>query len=116
MAKFLTENQLSFVKEAIQDELLKRGITAKICKFEERNYKLEVETESFQTYPVMFKKIHIYSHLSGFSMILDKVEGATELYIGLSFRYTSFSGGSNGTDLMDLRFQFIQGSDSIVKI
>ena len=49
MAKFLTDNQLSFVKEAIQDELLKRGITAKISKFEERNYKLEVETESFQT-------------------------------------------------------------------
>ena len=116
MKAILTENQLIFVKEAIQDELLKRGITAKISKCEEINERLEIETESFQTQPVMFKKIHVYTHLSGFAKMLDNVEGAAELYIGLSFRYTLFSGGTNGTDLMDLRFRFIQGSDSIMKI
>lgn len=112
----LTESQLRFVKEAIQDELLRRGITAKIVKCEESDLGVAIMTDSFQTFPVMFKEVYVYNHLSRFSRMLDKVEGATELYIGLSFRYISFSGGSNGTDLMDLRFQFIQGSDSISKI
>lgn len=112
MNKMLSENQMNFVKEKIQVELLKRGITAKIIKCEEKEQRVEILTESFQTFPVMFKEVYVYSHLSGFSRILNK-EGATELYIGLSFRYTSFSGGSNGTDLMDVRFKFIEGSDVI---
>ena len=117
MKTILTEKQLSLVKEAIQDELLKRGIIAKISKIEEINERLVVETESFQTSPVMFKEIYVYSHISGFSMMLDKEqEGAAQLYIGLSFRYTLFSGGTNGSDLMNLRFYFIQGSNRIAKI
>lgn len=113
MKKMLTENQLSLVKEAIQDELLKRGITAKIIKCEEIEHGVEILTESFQTFPVMFKEVYVYSHLSGFS---DTDKNAVELYIGLSFRHISFTGGSNGTDLMDVRFKFVQGSDIIVKI
>jgi hypothetical protein len=115
METTLTSSQSEFVKEAIQDELLKRGITARINRFEEKNERLELETEPFQTYPVMFKKIHVYNHLSGFTFS-NPDKNVIELYIGLSFRYTLFSGGSNGSDLMDLRFRFIKGSTSIQMI
>lgn len=99
-----TELQRNQIKDFIQTELLKRGFLAKIVRFEEVSGRyeprLEFETESFQTTPVIFKSIKV----ENFSSSITKEEGVDgsilyRIWISVHVSYETFEGGSNGTKL-----------------
>lgn len=121
---YLSQENLDTIKAAIQLELLKRGVTAPIVKLEEttgRNqgcdHYINLETEPFQTVPVMFKKLMVSSfstHVSKRkrSELKEGLEGDfISVWISVHYSYESFSGGSNGTELFDINFN-VFGDDS----
>ena len=104
---YLTEENISVIKETIQTELLKRGITAPIIKIEEhiRNgtHRIELQTEPFQTYPVIFKKLWVDNFST--SINIKKYEETDveyyKVWISVYCSYEHFNGGSNGCKLFD---------------
>lgn len=104
---YLTEDNLSIIKEKIQTELLKRGINTPIIKLEEyvRNgsHYIQLQTESFQTFPVLFKKLWIESF--GTSIMIDTYEEEKikyyRVWIRIYYSYEHFEGGSNGCKLFN---------------
>jgi hypothetical protein len=103
----LSHTQIDALKQHIQTEMLRRGYTAPIISFEEvegRNgqTRIEFETATFQTIPVMFKELRVTNFSSSISRrhLEDKPEVQFwGIYIEVSVRYTSFDMGSNGTKL-----------------
>jgi hypothetical protein len=79
MKRFTTEEQLLDIKQFIQHELTKRGFHAKISEFKEnrsihKDYNLFIlETEHFQTTPVIFKQLSIGNF--GGKIEVTKVDG-----------------------------------------
>ena len=115
----LTQDQKDTLQEIIQTEMLKRGFTAPITSFEEVEGRrggsyIEFTTEPFQTTPVIFKEIRV----GNFSTSISKEEMEREdktkytvirFWIGVSARYTNFSGGTNGADLFQITGAFFEG-------
>lgn len=107
-----TEKQWNEIKDFIQDELLKRGIHAKIikCGLKEirGNQYPDLETEEFQTTPVIFKSLKVGSFNS--SMTEEKEEDTpyTYIWMRINYLYTHFGGGSNGCDLFDFSCKVIK--------
>lgn len=124
----LSAANLEAIKNAIQIELLKRGVTAPIVEIKEtlgRNssaHYLEFSTAPFQTVPVMFKKLVV----SSFSTSLRKapksdlkpgIEGEyIAVWISVHFTYESFEGGSNGTKMFDIWFNVFGETEYDVKL
>lgn len=104
---YLTEKTLITIKNEIQTELLKRGITAQIVEFKEyiRNnmHRIELKTEPFQTSPIMFKKLWIENFSNGVYIEKDKETGYEyyHLWISVHYSYEHFNGGFNGCKLFD---------------
>jgi hypothetical protein len=113
--KYLSEQNLLKIKEVIQTELLKRGISAPIIKLNEfvKNGKnhIDLETDVFQTTPVLFKELKIISFSTSVylenEVSVDSDKGFTfiKVYIGLDYRYQHFDGGSNGCSLFNIHFK-----------
>jgi len=98
------------IKEIIETELLKRSYTCKIARIEveyDRYGKLRfiVESEYFQTMPVIFKTLRIESFGSWLSKetIKDTDNFRFVVTIDLHNSYTHFGGGSNGCGLFNIR-------------
>lgn len=102
----ITKENLLSIKEKIQIELLKRGITAPIKTIEYENNKLKVVTEDFQTNPVIFKRLWVQT----WNSFIDKIDNNITLFISLNYRYEHFNGGSNGCDLFSINFIITGGS------
>lgn len=111
---YLSQSNLDKMKEIIQLELLKRGITAPIIKFEEEIYKsshyIRFKTEPFQTIPVIFKNILVDNFSTSVnkrlkSELKEGIEGEyIHVYIQFHYSWESFSGGTNGTPIFDIIF------------
>ena len=61
---YLSAENLLKIKETIQVELLKRGVTAPIVTMKETigrggSHYIEFQTTEFQTVPVMFKRVQV---------------------------------------------------------
>jgi len=122
---------LSEIRELIQTELKKRSIHAKIIKFNqvENNgkYSIELETEEFQSQPVMFDSIKIYNFGSSIKEIeVSSVDDDTIIkrkclgvYISLSYFFRLFTHGSNGVHLFTFQcrvYKSEKGYDHIAKV
>lgn len=111
---YLSQSNLDKMKEIIQIELLKRGITAPIIKFEEEIYKsshyIRFNTEPFQTIPVIFKNILVDNFSTSVlkkpkSELREGVEGEyIHVWISVHFSWESFGGGTNGIKIFDIVF------------
>ena len=118
----LTTGQINSLKNFVQDELLKRGFTAKITTFEEiisrGSHYINFETESFQTVPVIFKSLKVASFSTSVSQaVLENESGVTytktNVWITISTRTKSFDGGSNGTNLFQFNCAFLNSSEGM---
>ena len=105
------QNQMNKLKDFIQDELLKRGFTAKISYFGEvsdkNGSKFEFITEEFQTTPVIFKSIFISNFSSSITEEeIERPDGSKitvhKVWISVHVSYKHFGGGSNGCNLFDV--------------
>lgn len=110
MKNYLSESQLEKVKSFIQVELLKRGFLAPITTFKEvegryEKHYFELETESFQTVPVIFQEIRISNFSTGIGdeevRVVSKVR-VRPIWISVHVSYKHFDGGSNGCKLFDV--------------
>jgi len=125
---FLSSDNLNAIKEEIQLNLLKRGITAPIIKIEEtlshNNYShyIKFETAEFQTTPVMFKKLTVSAFGSGVnkkpkSELSEGTEGEyISVWICVNYSYEAFNGGTNFTDLFNIWFNVFDESEYNVKL
>ena len=119
--KILTEGNILKIKEYLQIELLKRGISAPITFIEEvatptRNG-INFETENFQTIPVMFKSLKVTQFGSNvYNATLDNGRECVEVVINVSYSYHHFSGGSNFCELFYITFRLFCDSVHLISV
>jgi hypothetical protein len=116
---YLNDKQLKAIKEIITDELLKRGFIAPFESFEETiddrsgKHRLFIQSEKFQTVPVLFKEIRVEAFSSSVSMeVVDSgPEGDSKCAIkswsaSIHVDYKHFDGGTNGSRLFGISGKF----------
>lgn len=127
MSYLLSDKQLNQVKDFISLEMLKRGYSAKIVKFEEHidtnddeRGKINFISESFQTTPVMFKELCVCSLSSGtnkdFHLSREFNKEIGQVYVEVGVRYRGFDNSSNCTSLFTMRGSFLKGGESVEDI
>jgi hypothetical protein len=105
----LDNTQLEILKSAIQDQLTRRGILAKIVEMTEvedqrgRN-RIEFRTEKFQTVPVLFKALSVSEFNSSISTETITREDKSsidvhKIWMTVHAGYSHFDGGTNGVQL-----------------
>jgi hypothetical protein len=108
--KLLSQEVLGNIKGILEEQLLKRGITAPIIRIEEVERRdsnsLTFETSTFQTTPVVFKTLKVTNFGS---WIIAEEEGFTTVAISAHYSYTHFNGGSNLCSLFDFRCKVKEG-------
>ena len=98
--KLLSPSALENIKGILEEQLLKRGITAPIIRIEEsESNKVNFETSTFQTTPVIFKTLKV----TNFGSWIIEEEGFTTVSISVHYSYTHFSGGYNLCSLFDFK-------------
>lgn len=102
VTEVLSKRVLDYILNDIEFTISRLGISATLSLEERENYKHQkyevLVSSSFQTMPVLFKKIHIEGDIT----VKDK-EGAPDYYlqvrVSLCNYYTLLNGGSNGSEL-----------------
>ena len=102
----LSEGVLKEIKDRVAEELGKRGFHAplKISQrtSEGKTTRIELESEPFQTVPVLFKslKVHQFSQ----SVSRDKETPALlRIWLCINVGWQRWGGGQNGTELFQFR-------------
>lgn len=110
---FTTPNQRKEIQKFIQTELMKRGFHAQITTLDETEFRdgsigFNLETEEFQTTPVLFKSIKLMSFNSFISDVKEADNGFEyrTFSISINARYNHFGGGSNGCNVLSVRGEF----------
>lgn len=124
--KLLSEGNLKFIKEVIQLELLKRGITAPIVIIEEtinnNRHRIELETSEFQTTPVIFKTLKIIGWNTSVEikpkseLKPDAIGNYILVWIPIYYTYTHFGVGSNSTEIFTLLFNVFGSNNDDVRL
>lgn len=103
--------ELDLVKEVITNQLIKRGFPIEMVNFGIVKNRIEFETVSFQTTPVIFKNIYVGNFGGGISSgkllrINNNSEieemDALRLWIPVHAGYNHFDGGSNSSKLFNV--------------
>lgn len=116
LKEITTEYQRILIRQIIQEELLKRGFTPKIIKFQEKvtggNYnRIEFETETLQTTPVLFKEIKIRDSRSYIELVTGADAHSNFFRFSLHIRADLylFDGGFHACDIFNLKGTFYKG-------
>ena len=115
MENLLCQTQLELMKNAIQIELLKRGIHAPITTFEVQNTrKIKLKTAEFQTTPAIFKKLWVVCFSTHITKVeaTEKVKEHYHVYISLHYSYEHFGGGRNSCGLFDFTCKLFKDCDN----
>ena len=88
-----------YILSELQNSVMRLGISAQLKLVVNKDYRgieyLAIESEEFQTQPVMFKEVW----LGGVLKVSEEKEDAYGVYASLDYNWRSFTGGTNGTDL-----------------
>ena len=98
------------IAELIRIELLKRGFIVNVTCTSNSDKSLKIETTTFQTTPVLFKKLWINNSLgSWIKAVENKEKNITYIDFDttLSVNYETFGGGFNSTVLFRISFFII---------
>jgi len=96
----LIKSKLPEIQTFVSDELSKRGIHADIIKFALVDNIILLETEKFQTSPVMFKDLNV-ANFGGSIKVSDDGE-KMHIWIPVSYDYEYFGSGHNSTDIFSV--------------
>ena len=112
----LSPKNVSYISECVTT-LLKRmcinaDITMKAKTTRFGDEVLDVHSSEIKVIPAMFNNVHIEG--TGYLTKDDNVENCFDFKIFLNYRYESFSGGSNGTEIGVIKFRII--NDGFVDI
>ena len=88
-----------YILSELQNSVMRLGISAQLRTVVKKDYRgqeyLTLESEKFQTQPVIFKEVW----LDGVISVTGEKENAFEVCVRLDYNWKSFTGGTNGTDL-----------------
>ena len=103
-----TKNLEEQISELITTELEKRGIftNVKECKVDLDKQRISFETEPFHTTPTIFKEIWV-SNFGSF-IKYEELNKYYDITLNLHFSYRYFEGGSNGCNLMNMKFRYFE--------
>lgn len=110
----LNKTQLKKIEDAINDELLKRGITVRAyvkVKTRRTRTKIAIKSNQFNTTPVLFRTCQIIDFGSDITQPEEGKYG--NFWVGVNVHWELFSGGTNGTRLFHVMGNFDPNSDSI---
>lgn len=112
---------LDAISDRIHTELVKRGFHTPITVTPELNrhktaLTLKITSEPFQTTPVLFKSVEIISFGSGVAKREGDREGMLRIYISVHVAWTSFSGGTNATELFTFTCCTSEEGDDIFNV
>lgn len=99
----LVPENIEEIKNFIQLELLKRGFTAPIKEFYEKENRLYFKTENFQTSPVLFENIRIENFSTHISAPFQHETGVQvrKVFICVHTFYNHFDGGTNTCNIFN---------------
>lgn len=103
----LKKEILDYILSEVQTSVMRLGINAQLSYVTRYDYHkneiLGIESTKFQTMPMMFKELMLVGNIN----IVDETEEQyyNEVAISLDYRYTSFNGGHNGTELGRIIFR-----------
>ena len=88
-----------YILSELQNSVMRLGISAQLKMVVKKDYRgqeyLTLESEKFQTQPVIFKEVW----LDGVISVTGEKENAFEVCVRLDYNWRSFTGGTNCTDL-----------------
>ena len=120
---YRTQEQLNELSIVIGTELLKRGFVAKIETIEEKvnrgNHSIKLESEDFQTTPVLFRNLKVIAFNSAVFETEDEQKDnkvVVGFHIGVYVAYTHFSLGGNSSELFTITGKFSEKSVYSIKI
>lgn len=101
------------ITESVERVLARLGIHTNVSVGEEKiysgRYLVTVESETFNTTPVIYKWVLV--HGSGFITQDKEDERIANLYLNLDYRFRYFDGGENGVDIGMAVFRFFKGDE-----
>jgi len=111
-----TKDMQTEIANKIQDCLKKLGIhtSVEISSRETKPYGkiwVNVKSDTFNTSPVMFKNVWIDG--CGIVEKDEEYDGTYNLTIALHYRWETFSGGYNGTELATVTFRMCDNDDYV---
>lgn len=102
----LREEVKEFILSEVQMSVMRLGISAPLVLVVDKDYRcseyLAIESAKFQTSPVLFKEVWISGVISVFDE--DQNVNCYNVVVTLNYNWRSFRGGTNGTELGDIRF------------
>ena len=101
------------IAENVERVLARLGVHTNVSVSEEKiyngRYLVTVESETFNTTPVIYKWVLV--HGSGFITQDEEDERIANLYLHLDYRFKYFDGGENGVDIGMAVFRFFKGDE-----
>lgn len=101
------------ITESVERVLARLGIHTNVSIGEKKiyngRYLVTVESETFNTTPVIYKWVLVRG--SGFLTEDEEDERMAKLYLNLDYRFKYFEGGENGVDIGMAVFRFIKGDE-----
>lgn len=107
------------IAELIRIELLKRGFMVDVTCYPEGEDRVKIETSSFQTTPVIFKRLWIDN---SFGCIVERQYDEkhkvkyTDYSTTISVNYETFSDGMNATTIFRVRLRVLDGRVYLMNI
>lgn len=101
------------ITESVERVLARLGIHTNVSIGEEKiyngRYLVTVESETFNTTPVIYKWVLVRG--SGFLTEDEEDERMANLYLNLDYRFRYFDGGENGVEIGVAAFRFFKGDE-----
>lgn len=95
---------LDYILSEVQNSVMRLGINAQLRIRTKKDYRGEpfiaIESDKFQTMPVLFKEVTIEGGIS----VTGEPNGMIEVFVRLDYCWRSFTGGTNGTELGAMYF------------
>lgn len=99
ITEVLSKQVLDYIINDVETTIHRLGINAQLSIKVEKDYRgnefEKLVSTSFQTMPVLFKEIHLEGTISVRDK-QDEPDDFLKVCINIEYRYTNFSGGSNG--------------------
>lgn len=94
--KEISKHVINYILEDVNVSLSRLGISEPLVEIEllgDKNYR-QFETAPIKLSPMIFKKIYVVG-----TLFLEEKENNDFIMLSLRYSWTSFGGGSNGTEL-----------------
>lgn len=106
--KEIRQDVREYIVNEVNTTLARLGVSENLEPNEERGIYYNYQTKPIRQYPMMFSSVVVEASISHLQVIPAVYKGWTEDYdivcVSLSYRYDTFGGGHNGTEIGNIYF------------